>query len=145
MIRMLLRGLELYGLKEIPGEENNPVIMSFFKAMGKTWVQGDETAWCSAFINYLAIVCGYEYSGELTAKSWLHIGYSINRPVPGCLVIYWRDTPSSWKGHVGLWIREENKNIYTLGSNQDNMINIIPYPDFRLLDYRMLRLRNEAV
>ena len=80
---MLLRGLELYGLKEIKGEENNPIIMSFFLAMGKLWVQGDETAWCSAFINYLAIVCGYEHSGELNARSWLNVGYSINKPVPG--------------------------------------------------------------
>ena len=136
---MLLRGLELYGLKEIPGEENNPVIMSFFLAMGKLWVQDDETAWCSAFINYLAIVCGYEHSGKLNARSWLNVGYSINKPVPGCIVVFWREDPQSWKGHVGLFVREDNENIYVLGGNQDNQVNIKPYSSHQWLDYRILQ------
>jgi hypothetical protein len=44
-----------YGLKEIRGEEHNPVILKFFKEIGHSWVQDDETAWCAAFVNYCCL------------------------------------------------------------------------------------------
>ena len=51
MMRLLDKALDYYGLTEVPGEQNNPVIMSFFQEIGHSCVQGDETAWCSAFVN----------------------------------------------------------------------------------------------
>ena len=145
MIRLLDRAFDFWDLKEIPGEENNPTIMKFFAKMGMTWVQGDETSWCSAFINYLCIVEDYEHSGELTARSWLTKGTQIAEPFRGCLVVLWRESPSSWKGHVGLYIRETSSNIYVLGGNQSNRVRITPYPKERLLSYRILKQKKGTI
>lgn len=136
---MMANAFDLYGLKEIPGEQNNPVIVKFFHEIGHTWVQDDETSWCSAFINYLAKKNGYEYSGELDARSWLAIGEQMTIPNPGDIVIFWRESLSSWKGHVGFFIRDDGTNIYTLGGNQNNMVCIQPYPKDRILGYRALK------
>jgi len=148
MIRLLNRALDFHGLLEIPGEQNNPTIMSFFKEIGYTWVQGDETAWCSAFVNYIAKTEGYEYSGKLDARSWLNIIVPIPVPIRGCLVILWRESIDSWKGHVGWYINNVPDapgliNVY--GGNQSNMCQTSSYPVdgsyYGLLRYGILKQR----
>lgn len=137
MSKLLSIALSQYGLREVPGAENNPEIMKFFHEIGQDWVQGDETAWCSAFINWCAKMEGLDYSGKLTARSWLNIGASCGIEEAD-IVIFWRESPTSWKGHVGIPIREWSGEIWTLGGNQSNMVNISPYPISRILNYRKL-------
>ena len=138
--QMLNRALDFYGLKEIPGPENNPIIMGWFKDLGFTWVQGDETAWCSCFVNYLAWDLGLERSGKLNARSWLGVGSSVDNPEKGDVVVLWRENIDSWRGHVGLFIRKDQTHIWILGGNQNNSVSIAPYPKGRLLDYRSLNV-----
>ncbi|MBU0778031.1 TIGR02594 family protein [Patescibacteria group bacterium] len=146
MDEMLKLALSFYGLKEIPGEENNPKILKFFKEIGQGWVQDDETSWCSSYINWCAYKTGMEYTGKLDARSWLRVGYGVVDPSLGDVVVYWRDKPNSWKGHVGLFINKQGSEIYTLGGNQSNMVNISPYPLNRLLGYRRLKkVRNSLI
>lgn len=128
--------LQEYGLTEIPGEENNPRILTFFKMTGHEWVQTDETAWCSAFMNWVCLKAGVRGSGELNARSWLNVGKEVKKPKPGNIVIFWREHPQSWKGHVGLFINEHDLNIYTLGGNQNNKVCIKPYSVDRVIGYR---------
>jgi uncharacterized protein (TIGR02594 family) len=135
---MFSHAMDFYGLKEIPGEEDNPQILEFFSEIGHDRVKDDETAWCSAWINYLAKVTGYARSGKLTARSWLKVGTSVSNPTPGDIVVFWRESVTSWKGHVGIFIRDDGTFIWTLGGNQNNSVCIKPYPKERLLDYRML-------
>ena len=135
---MLSRLLEIafsqYGLKEVPGVKNNPEIMKYFKAMDQGWVQGDEVAWCSAFINWCAIEKGYEFSGKLNARSWLNLGIKCDFKNAD-IVVLWRESPESWKGHVAIPIREDDKYIWCLGGNQSNMVKISAYPKSRVLKY----------
>ena len=77
-------------------------------------------------------------SGKLDARSWLKIGTKIDNPVFGCLVVYWRNDPQGWEGHVGLYVSEESGLIHTLGGNQGNMLGISLYPKSRVLGYRLL-------
>ena len=135
---MLSHAMDFYGLQEVAGEKHNPRILSFFELAGHKWVQDDETAWCSAFINFLAIRCGYESSGGLNARSWLKVGESMTIPTLGDIVVLWRDKPSSWKGHVGIFIKQDEHNVYILGGNQSNSVNISAYPAGRVLGYRQL-------
>ena len=137
---MYLLAMEFYGLKEIPGEQNNPIILGWFQDIGYSWVQDDETAWCSCFINWLAWKLGIERSGKLDARSWLKVGEEVNNPQRGDLVVFWRKSIRSWKGHVGLYIpsRFDEENVYCLGGNQSNMVKISPYPEERVLSYRSL-------
>ena len=132
--------LTQYGIKEIVGEENNPEVVKYFESVGFGSL-GDETAWCSAFMNWIALEAGLEISGKLTARSWLAMGDTIEDPQPGDVVILWRESPSSWKGHVGLYINEDDNFIYILGGNQSNQVRISPYKKSRLLGYRRLKKR----
>ena len=137
-IAMYLLASEFIGLTEIPGEQNNPQILTFFQDIGDNWVQTDETAWCSAMINWVALKCGCERSYKLDARSWLEIGQDIKIPELGDLVIFWREDPKSWKGHVGLYAGQTKKSIFCLGGNQNNQVNIKTYPKYRLLKFKRL-------
>jgi uncharacterized protein (TIGR02594 family) len=142
--RMYLEASRFMGLTEIPGEQHNPQILTFFQDIGKSWVQTDETAWCSAFINYIAKISGVEYTGELNARSWLEIGQEVQTAELGDLAVYWREDPESWKGHVGLWAGENVKHIWTLGGNQNGQVNIKLMPQYRKLKYIRLGYVNKA-
>lgn len=137
-IAMFLRAMDHYALTEIAGKDNNPQIVQFFEDIGHDWVQDDETAWCSCFINWLAWKEGIERSNELNARSWLTVGTKTDKPKLGDVVVFWRESHDSWKGHVGLYVKDTFSLIYVLGGNQDNMVNIKPYPKYQLLGYRQL-------
>ena len=132
--RLLEISLTQYGLKEVPGVGNNPEIMKYFHCIGQDWVQGDSTAWCSAFVNWCAKVSGLEYSGKLNARSWLNLGAKCDIK-DADIVVLWRVSPDSWKGHVAIPIREDDNYIWCLGGNQSNMVMISAYPKDRILKY----------
>lgn len=135
---LLLEILKYYGLKEVFGKEHNPEIVKMFHEIGYEWVNDDETAWCSAALNYFCFKLGYKRSGKLDARSWLKVGTVVKVPELGDIVVLWRDSPTNWTGHVGLYISEDKatNRIYVLGGNQDNAITIKPYHKSRVLGYR---------
>jgi len=139
MTEVLHEMLKHYGVKEVVGDKHNPEILAMFSEIGFDWVTDDETAWCSAALNYFCHKLGYERSRALDARSWLKMKILVLKPSLGDIVVFWRDNPESWKGHVGLYISEDTDRIYTLGGNQNNMINITPYPKNRLLGYRRVK------
>lgn len=138
MTEILLEMLKMYGLKEVVGKENNPEIVKMFAEIGFDWVQDDETSWCSAAINYFCKKLGYERSGALDAKSWLKMPTIILKPTIGDIVVLWRESPDSWKGHVGLFITQDIDNVYILGGNQSNSICIMAYPRDRIIGFRQV-------
>lgn len=139
MINLLLTALRFIGIKEIYGGNHNPTILNMFHAIGHKWVKTDETAWCSAFVNYMAKISGYEYTGKLNARSWLEIGVETTQPRMGDIVVFWRENRQSWKGHVGIYVREDAEFIYCLGGNQSNEVNISKYLKSRVLGFRRLK------
>ena len=131
--------LREFGVKELPGAVNNSSrILEYFAEIGHSWVKDDETAWCSAFVNYIAKITGHGYTNKLDARSWLNIGFETKFPQIGDVVVLWRGSKQSWKGHVGFFIREYKGLIYMLGGNQDNQVCIKGYAASRLLGYRIL-------
>ena len=139
---MLLNAAKYYLLTEVPGEQHNLTILNFFQEIGHQWVTADETAWCSAFLIYLAKRNGIEHSNKLDARSWLSIGANIPNPEPGDIVIFWRKSLADWRGHVGLYMGHFENTIHCLGGNQNNMVNISEYPINRLLGFRRLSFVN---
>ncbi len=139
-IEIIKTALGEYGVSEYKNENQNPVILNYFKEIGKSWVTTDETAWCSAFVNWVALKCKKPLSGKLTARSWLIVGDKITNPILGDVVVFWREHPKTWKGHVGFFMgySEDKKFIYCLGGNQNNQVNIKAYPVKRLLGFRRL-------
>jgi uncharacterized protein (TIGR02594 family) len=138
-MNLIETALSEYGVMEIPGAEHNPDILRYFDEIGHEWVDDDETAWCSAFVNWVAKTCGYEYSGKLNARSWLDVGDVILNFELGDIAILWRVSPDSWQGHVGFPVRKDGDTLWLLGGNQNNMVCVRPYPYSRLLGYRRLK------
>lgn len=136
--KIMKAALSQIGIKEIVGKQDNPEVIKYFESIGYGSLK-DETSWCSAFMNWVAKEANVERSGKLDARSWLNVGHEIDIPDQSDVVIYWREDPKSWKGHVGIFIREANGWIYTLGGNQNNQVSISAYPKARLLGYRRLR------
>lgn len=140
MNRVLEIALQEFGLKEYAGRKHNPRILEFFAEIGHEWVKDDETAWCSAFMNWVALKAECPRSGKLNARSWLEVGTPVEDPKMGDVVIFWRESEHSWKGHVGIFINRIGDQIYTLGGNQRNSVNIQSYKADRLLGYRRIEL-----
>lgn len=136
---LLETAIKEYGITEIPGDKSNPEINKYFDIIGHTWAD-DEVSWCSAYVNWVCKSQGFEYSNELVARSWLDMPHVTSSQVkPGDVVVFWRESINSWKGHVGFFIKKNKKGVYTLGGNQDNQVNIKPYPEYRILGYRRPR------
>lgn len=140
MTDLLLEVLSHYGMKEVAGTGSNPEILAFFSELGYDWVNDDSTtAWCSAMLSFYAKKCGYEYNKTLSARDWLKMPVMVLKPSLGDVVIFWRESISSWKGHVGLFIAQDLNIIYCLGGNQNNQLSISAYPRDQLLGVRQLK------
>ena len=139
MTKMFMQALTQFGVKEIVGDKHNDQVLDYFKVAGHEWVKNDELAWCSAFINWCAIKSGFEYTGELNARSWLLVGEKVDVPTISDIVILWRKSKDSIYGHVGFYVNETDTHINILGGNQSNKVKISAYPKTQLLEYRRVK------
>lgn len=134
--RIIELALKEYQTTEIVGPKHNPRILQYAQAIGHPEVKDDETPWCSIFANYICMQAGYLYSGQLNARSWLNVGKPTTTPEMGDIVIFWRNSLNSGDGHVGFFIKQDEKGIHVLGGNENNMVTIMPYSSSQLLGYR---------
>jgi uncharacterized protein (TIGR02594 family) len=141
----------LIGTREIHGPKHNPIIVAMLRAYA-SWVNDDETPWCSAFVNHCAQKAGYEKSGRLDARSWLKVGLPVGHrddgatvpaeyraPKEGDVAILWRGSPKSWQGHVAFYVDERDGLLNLLGGNQRDMVRHLVFQKAQLLGIRRLR------
>lgn len=57
-------------------------------------------------------------------------------PELDAITVFWRESKTSRKGHVGFYVQETSTHISVLGGNQGNKVTVDPYPKARLLSYR---------
>jgi uncharacterized protein (TIGR02594 family) len=124
------------GTAEVPGVGTNPRIAEYFRAttLG-TSNPSDETAWCSAFACWAMERAGHPSPHRANARSWLTWGVKLKTPVLGCVVVFWRTTPTSAQGHVAFYVRSHGGLVDVLGGNQDNHVSVAPRPLGRVLGY----------
>ena len=132
------------GIKEIRGNQHNPRILEYQEMTGLQF-GNDEVAWCSIFANWCALQAGLPQSNLPNARSWLDVGRKTSFPVPGDVVVLWRENPSSWKGHVGFFMgfSHNGQSVFVLGGNQDDEVNIRKYEIERVLEYRRLKFTSD--
>lgn len=138
MSKIIQVALTQFGIKEIVGREHNPIVVNYFNEIGHSWVKDDETAWCSAFANWVALKANASMSNKLNARSWLNVGEEVKEAQQGDVVVFWRESKNSWKGHVAFYVNETENFINVIGGNQSNGVNIKAYPKARLLGYRRI-------
>ncbi len=135
------------GIKEIDGATHNSQILAMLHLDAK-WPKGDETPWCSAFVNYIAWLCRLPRSKSLRARSWLSVGAHIPlfaAEVGSDVVVLKRGSgkqpgPSVIEapGHVGFYAGRDSDSVFILGGNQSDSVSVAPFPISRILGVRSL-------
>ena len=92
------------GIREVAGPGSNPAIMRAWRYCEYDPPAGDETAWCSAKACEWMERSGQPSTKAPNARSWLKWGSGLTKPRLGCIVVFWRGSPTSWEGHVALYI-----------------------------------------
>jgi len=144
MEQLLKIAFKELGTEEIVGNVNNPEVLKYAKETGIKGITSDEIPWCSTFVNWVAWKAGLQISKKANARSWLNVGIKVTSPEPGDVVVFWRESPQSWKGHVGIFlgISIDKKRVYCLGGNQGNRVSVSAYRSNTVLSYQ--RLATEA-
>lgn len=129
------------GVHSSPGIANTPRVLQYFADIGQSWVHDDDTAWCSAFANWVAKKAGFLTSNSLAARSWLKIGKEVAFPTMGDICVFWRISPQSSYGHVAFFIKEDIQEVWVLGGNQGSAgeVSIECIPKSKLLSYRSIK------
>lgn len=122
------------GVIEAPGDANNPRIIEYHSSCSAKFTS-DSVPWCSAFVNWCVQKAGGLGTRSAMARSWLNWGKKIDKPFEGCIAVFERGTDGV-SGHVAFFVRESKNNIWVLGGNQGNEVDINAYSKRRLLGYR---------
>jgi uncharacterized protein (TIGR02594 family) len=129
--------LKELGVKEYPGQPDNPRIVEYLKTttLGSPDNSNDETPWCSSFVNWCMEQAHLQGTDNAMARSWLDWGRKLNKPRLGCVVVFSRP-PNPQSGHVAFYVGETPTDIQVFGGNQGDEVNVSLYPKERFLDYR---------
>jgi uncharacterized protein (TIGR02594 family) len=142
---LISKALKEYDVTEIAGPRHRSRVQQFLRVVG--FGKTDETPWCSAFMAWLFLAVTGKRVGKANARSWetveepfnvLNIG-SVRDAEPGDVVVLWRGSPKSWKGHVGLFVRATSSRIWLLGGNQNGKVCVKRYPINRVIAVRRFR------
>lgn len=133
------------GTEEIKGDQDNPEVVKYATETGIPNIDNDEIAWCSTFVNWVTMKAGLKHSKKPNARSWLKVGKKVDVPEPGDVVVFWRESPESWKGHVGFFLgfSMDKKRVYCLGGNQGNRVSVSAYRANQVLSYQRLGEENK--
>jgi len=134
--KMIIELIRVYGTKETPGDEDNPVIMKWAKEVGvERDYRHDAVPWCGLAMAVIAKRSGKEVNfPPLWAKNWAQFGERVTDGAQlGDVLVF---TRSGGAGHVGLYIGEDDDCYHVGGGNQADMINIARVAKDRLYAVR---------
>ncbi|HVX37096.1 MAG TPA: TIGR02594 family protein [Hyphomicrobium sp.] len=124
-----------FGVREIPGKEDAPEILRYFREAGDTSIETEATPWCAAFLGAMLKRAGYTGTGSLLARSYLDWGDALDAARLGAVAVLSRgDDPNA--GHVGFLLSNTNGKIYLLGGNQGDAVTVAGFDKTRLLGLR---------
>lgn len=132
---LLTTALKYYGMRERPGEADNPLIMQWAHDFGITWYQHDSTAWCSLYLGEMAKEAGFMPPGPnflLAASSWANWGHGADLPMLCDILVFNR--PGGH--HVGLYVGEDPEAFHVLGGNTGDAVAIARLAKNRLMASR---------
>lgn len=131
--RWLSIALDETGVKETPGAEATPRILTYWKEGQPGWqTYGDEQPWCSVFVNWCMAQAGIKGTDSPAARSWLTWGVSVEPRIGAVTVVRGRPrrgkltTGSGW--HVALWLGQTKTHVVLIGGNQGNAVKTSHFP-----------------
>ena len=89
----------------------------------KRYGQGkDGQPWCASFVAYCLNEAGiadlgYPVAAKVIWNKGREAGWQVNEPQAGDLICFWRNSPKSWQGHVGIVSGINSTEILTIEAN----------------------------
>lgn len=125
------------GVREIPGPKHSARVLSYWE-QAKLYFSDDETPWCAGFVGAMLEDSGIRSTRSGMARSYSGSSYfkKLNRFVLGCVVVFWRTSPSSGSGHVAFGVGQDSEGtIRCLGGNQSDSVSIANFSPSRLVGF----------
>jgi uncharacterized protein (TIGR02594 family) len=90
----------------------------------------DGEPWCAIFANAMLEQAGVLGTRSPSSQSFRNDPnfVQLSGPALGAITVYWRGTPNSGLGHVGFYRGEDSSRVWTLGGNEDDMVQIEALP-----------------
>lgn len=126
------------GAGEVGGNNSGPWVKKYLAPAGL----GEGESWCASFVSW----CYLQASGgdrhampfaycpgarnlleEFKAKGWASGPKSGYGPQPGDIVVWWRESLSSWYGHVGFVHQVKDGMLYTIEGNKSPNVQGFSY------------------
>ncbi|HYX32902.1 MAG TPA: TIGR02594 family protein [Oligoflexus sp.] len=134
------------GVSEQRGSgQHNQRILEYFRSVGDSWIQSDETPWCGAFVGWSLLQSGEPIAKPrmgsfraISAQTWKLYGKELTEDalVPGVIIVIYdtertsEDTRSGY--HVGFYldriVEDDQEHLIILGGNQSNRVSVKSYP-----------------
>jgi uncharacterized protein (TIGR02594 family) len=127
----------LLGVREDTGPGSTRTILDWAGDLGIPY-KSDDIPWCGLFV---AHCIGSTLTREplpnnpLGARNWSRFG-APSQPKVGAIMVFWRVTPTSGKGHVGFYAAEDDAAYHILGGNQSDKVSIARVAKSRLVGAR---------
>lgn len=118
---------------------NNVELRKFLKSDGKTLGDPAQLPWCGDFVETCVAVALPNVaipSNPYLARNWLKFGMTVDSCF-GSVLVFWRQSVSGTKGHVGFYYSEDKTHYHVLGGNQSNKISVSKIAKSRLLGARL--------
>lgn len=122
------------GQSEISGFLHNKRILEYHAATTLK-ASSDEIPWCSSFVNWCLLECGFGATRKANARSWLEWGVDLRFPPCGAIAVLKRGN-NPVQGHVGFLVFDGRDKIQILGGNQGDKVSIASFPKKDVLGYR---------
>jgi uncharacterized protein (TIGR02594 family) len=113
------------GQHEYPAPHVNPRILEYWTAIPGFPLPEDpqRVDWASAFVGWVLKQNGIAGTQSATSRSWLNWGKVVETPRPGCVAVFWTQSPTSPTGHVGFFVSSNADSVTVLGGD-----TILPDP-----------------
>jgi uncharacterized protein (TIGR02594 family) len=127
--RMLVEALRIYGVSEVSGVGDNPIILGWANEIGLgADYKHDSVAWCGLTVAVIAKRAGKEPPPDpLWALNWRNFGKAADKPMLGDVLVFTRADG----GHVALYVGEDAEAFHCLGGNQGDRVSIARIPKTR--------------
>lgn len=126
--RVFVQAVSMLGTYEYAGSANNPKIMAWAKSLGLDKVYtSDSIPWCGLGMAYIVEQAGFDAPlNPLWALNWEKFGMPVpnNVPMLGDILVKKR----KGGGHVTMYAAEDATHYHCIGTNQNDMVNIVRYP-----------------
>ncbi|MCW8108898.1 TIGR02594 family protein [Alteromonas ponticola] len=130
--------MNLLDVKEVVGQGSNPLIIDWAAKLGLSDYHDDDIPWCGLFVAHCISTQLCEESipnNPLLARNWRKFGKQTT-PGLGAVLVFWRESKESYKGHVGLYWAEDDTAYHVIGGNQSNAVTVTRIAKDRLLEAR---------